>query len=157
MVFKSMSYNSIKLKILMLLTLLTMAVSVTSLAGNQTSPYTNLNIIALEIIEPENILRLYVKRRIEIDAPVFDFNPANCPVTITEDLEVNVKSVGDVQYFDIQLGEINRSAVDQRQLLSEVFISFLTSSEVRLLVNDQACSSMSGRLVSGIRVNKGNR
>lgn len=132
-----------------------MAFCMKALAGNQITPYSNLNIIALEIIESENILRLFIKRRIRINAPVFDFNPANCPdVSLSKPININGKTglTPSIQYFDIPFGEINRSAIEQRQLLSETFAAFLTSREVRIYVRDDACSSMYGRLVSGIAV-----
>lgn len=164
MVFISMNKNIIKVITLVLCIPSCMTVSMKLLADNQTSPYTNLNIIALEIIQPENILRLFVKRRIEIDAGSFDFNPANCPavvkaIEINDNIEIDYNNEGadytqyNIQYFDIPLGVINRSAIEQRQLLNKTFASFITSRVVRLIVRDDSCSSMNGRLVSGISVN----
>lgn len=137
--------------------MLSVAFSLKAVAGNQTTPYSNLNIIALEIIEPENILRLFVKRRIRIDAPPFDFNPANCEA-LGKALSINGKNLYSqeeepMQSFDIPLGVKNRSAIEQRQLINEVFAAFVSSRTVSLVVNNETCSSMGGRQVTGIRVN----
>lgn len=152
MVLIYMNKNIIKVITLVLCIPSSMTVSMKLLADNQTSPYTNLNIIALEIIEPENILRLFVKRRIEIDAGQFNFNPANC-TNLTKTIKINDEGYGGIQFFDIPLGVINRSAIEQRQLLNESFASFISSREIRLIVRDDSCSSLNGRQISGIRVN----
>jgi hypothetical protein len=143
--------NTISKKTLLLFTAtFFMSASMNLLAGNHTSE--NLHILAIEISEPAGYLRLYVKRRIEIRAEAFDFNPGNC-TRLKNGVNLNDRESGPLELFDLELSTPNRSAVEQRQLINQIFSAFLTSSELRFIVTDEACSSGAGRLVMGTNIN----
>lgn len=112
-----------------------------------------LKIVALQMIDGENVLRLMVRRRIEVGAPAFSFNPANCTYRTTS-INASGKSAGARHHFDLELGAPGRSAAEQRQLVNETLTAFVISLPITLYVPDDACASTGSRAVSGIRVHR---
>lgn len=130
------------------LLLLAAGFSATVLAGSAWSP--PVRIVALEVPETADVLRLGVRRSIEINVPPFVFNPATCS-SLTEDFNMNGIDVS-THYFDVQLDAAGRSAAEQRQLLNEIYAAFATSRNVSLNVRDDLCTPADGRVAAGIQV-----
>src|SRR4030066_4848 len=101
------------------LLLLATGSSTAALAGSVWWP--PVRIVALEVAETSGVLRLGVRRSIEIDVPAFDFNPADCLTG---------------SYVDVLLDATGRSTTEQRQLLNEIHAAFVTSRNVSLYVRD---------------------
>jgi hypothetical protein len=121
--------------------------STTALAGSAWSP--PIRIVAIQVAENSGVLRLGMRRSIEITSP-FNFNPASCV-----SLEVDFNLTGfDVrtQYFDVQLSDAERSVTEQRQLLIEIYSAFATGRNVSLLVRDDLCTTSNGRVAAGIQI-----
>lgn len=122
--------------------------STTALAGSAWSP--PVRIVALQVVEASGVLRLGVRRSIEINVPPFDFNPADCSVLMVA-FNLNGNDVL-THYFDVQLDAAERSATEQRQLLNEIYAAFVTSRNVSLDVRDDLCTPAGGRVTNGIQV-----
>lgn len=121
--------------------------SATALAGSAWSP--PIRVVAIQVAENSGVLRLGMRRSIEITAP-FNFNPASCV-----SLEVDFNLTGfDVrtQYFDVQLNNSERSVAEQRQLLIAIYTAFATGRNVSLLVRDDLCTMSNGRVAAGIQI-----
>ncbi|MFN2348409.1 MAG: hypothetical protein ABR558_02390 [Thioalkalivibrio sp.] len=130
---------------------LTAGPAASTLAADLPSP--QLKIVAVEMIDGENVLRLMVRRRIEVGEPPFNFNPANCP-RLTTTINAGGKSSGARHHFDLEIGAAGRTAAEQRQLVTEIFTAFFTSLPVTLYVADDSCVTTGSRAVSGIRVRR---
>jgi hypothetical protein len=117
------------------LLLLATGSSTAALAGSVWSP--PVRIVALEVAEASGVLRLGVRRSIEIGVPAFDFNPADCLTG---------------SYVDVLLDVTGRSTAEQRQLLNEIHAAFVTSRNVSLYVRDDLCAPAGGRVAAGIQV-----
>ena len=128
--------------------LLAISFSATALAGSQWSP--PVRIVGLELGETAGVLRLGVRRRIEIDVPPFDFNPAGCS-DLTTSFNMSGSNV-PTHVFDVLLGTVGRSVAEQRQLVNEIHAAFITSRAVQLYVRDDLCTPMGGRITTGIQV-----
>jgi hypothetical protein len=128
--------------------LLTTCLSTTALAGSVLSP--TVRIVALDMGDTVGMLRLGVRRRIEINAPSFDFNPAGCS-GLTTSYNISGTNV-TTHYFDVQLGTAFRSAAEQSQLLNEIYAAFATSRGVQLYVRDDLCTTADSRVATGMKV-----
>lgn len=102
------------------------------------SPTTRID--SVQVMDSIGIVRLEVLR----NNPVF--NPANCT---------------DLDYVDIQLNTPGRSVEEQRQMLNEINMAFITRRQIAFLMLDDAadpasCStagtSNSIRIATGVRV-----
>lgn len=121
--------------------------STAALAGNAWSP--PIRIVAIQVAENSGVLRLGIRRSIELTA-AFIFNPASCA-----SLEVDFNLTGfDVRthYFDVQLSDSERSVAEQRQLLIGIYTAFATGRNVSLLVRDDLCTTSNGRVAAGIQI-----
>ena len=135
---------------LLLLWLVTIPISNASAGEVKTTP---VRIIALEMADTENVLRLYVRRSIEIGAAPFDFNAAGCSSSqLRKSINTNGKNDGFTHFFDIPLDVTGRSTTTQRQLLNESFAAFTSGHLVNLYVSDNACTNLGSRLVTGIQL-----
>lgn len=118
------------------------SLDLTARAANQPSP--KLHVLAVEIVDQQNILRLITRTRTDTSgAPVLIPNPAFCNNILTR-LTVNRN------HYDISLDLDNRTASERRQIVNEAFLAFLTRKEVSIHVSDRGCSSAEGRLVTGL-------
>ena len=126
-----------------------------ALAADLQSPQP-LKIVALEMIDGENVLRLMVRPRLEgFGEPIFVFNPAGCTLLTTRiDASGNPSQERDTDHFDLELGVAGRTAAEQRQLVTETVAAFVTSLPITLYVPDDYCTTAGSRAVSGIRVHR---
>lgn len=133
-----------------LITALVFCHAAAAIAGDAQSP--PLKIVALEVLEGENVLRLMMRRRLEDGTPsLSNFNPANCTL-LTNRVNDNGKDVGSRHHFDLQLGIPARTAAQQQELVKKAITAFITSLPLTLYVPDSSCTSAGSRAVSGIRV-----
>jgi len=118
-------------------------------AASEWSP--ELRIVALEVTDGVEVLRLGVRRRIETGAGPLGFNPADC-ATATAAFRINGTAT-TLEIFDLPLGATGRSRVKQQQLLNDIYAAFATSRMVELRVRDDLCLEATGSpYVAGVRV-----